>query len=153
MLNMKNNYGCLTPTEEIVVRDGYKMMCDINEGNQVLSHDGEYHKVTKVWHFKKPSYYISFSNGDHLECSNTHRLLINKNKIDKNSSWKTVEELHDGDEVFVMNTINLDDKIKMNRLKISRIFKSGNETEVIDLTLKDSCTYVSANGIINHCAN
>lgn len=144
--------GCLLPNEEIIIEDGLKMMADIKEGDMVLSHDGQYHAVERVWNFEKPTYYVSLSNGDHIECSNTHRFLINKTKIDRESSWKTAEELHDGDEIISMSTINIDpnEKIKYNKVKIARIFKSGINNPVIDLTVADTHTYISANGIVNH---
>ena len=63
-----------------------------------------------------------------------------------------VEELHDGDEIFTMSIINMDinEKIKFNKIKIARIFKSGINNPVIDITVKDTHTYISANGIVNH---
>ena len=152
-MNTKNlTGGCLLPNEEIIIEDGLKMMADIKEGDMVLSHDGQYHAVERVWNFEKPTYYVSLSNGDHIECSNTHRFLINKTKLEKGSSWKTAEELHDGDEIFTMSTINTDpnEKIRFNKIKISRIFKTGINTPVIDITVPDTHTYISANGIINH---
>lgn len=151
-MNTNLNGGCLSPNEQIIIKDGLIFMSDIAEGSKVLSHDGEYHVVTRVWHFEKPTYYVSLSNGEHIECSNTHRFLINKNKIDKESSWKTAEELHDGDEIFSMSLVNIDpnEKIKFNKLKIARIFKSGINNPVIDITVKDTHTYISANGIVNH---
>lgn len=152
-MNTKNlTGGCLLPNEEIIIEDGIKIMADIEVGDRVLSHDGQFHTVEHVWNFEKPTYYISLANGDHIECSNTHRFLINKTKLEKESSWKTAEELHDGDEIFTMSTINIDpnEKIRFNKIKISRIFKTGINNPVIDITVADTHTYISANGIINH---
>ena len=117
------NGGCLLPNEEIIVKNRLVLMSEIKVGDKVLSHDGDYHVVTHVWNFEKPTYYVSFSNGDHIECSNTHRFLVNKNKIDKESSWKTAEELHDGDEIFTMSIINMDinEKIKETDSMITAI--------------------------------
>lgn len=154
MNNKFNNIkaGCLVPNEEIILEDSLKMMCDIKEGDKVMSHDGKYHVVEKVWNFEKPTMYLSLSNGEHIECSNTHRFLINKNKIDKESSWKTAEELRDGDEIFSISTVNIDpeEKVKFIKNKVSRIFRSGINNKVIDLTVADTHTYISANGIVNH---
>ena len=51
-----------------------------------------------------------------------------------------------------MSIINMDinEKIKFNKIKIARIFKSGINNPVIDITVKDTHTYISANGIVNH---
>ena len=59
---------------------------------------------------------------------------------------------YDGDEIFTMSIINMDinEKIKFNKIKIARIFKSGINNPVIDITVKDTHTYISANGIVNH---
>lgn len=150
----KNNVtgGCLLPNEEIIIEDGLKVMSDIVVGDKVMSHDGLYHTVENVWHFEKPTYYVSLVNGDHIECANTHRFLVNKSKIDKESSWVTAEQLHDGDEIFSISTVNIDpnEKIKFNKVKIARIFKSGINNPVIDITVEGTHTYVSANGIVNH---
>ena len=144
-------YGCLLPNEEIIIEDGLKKIIDINVGDTVMTHTGEFVKVTKIWNFNKPVYYVTFINGEHIECSNTHRLLVNKSKIDKESSWKTIQELHDGDVIYMVNIVNETGIIQYKSMKISRIFKSGNDdTPVCDLTVEGSNTYISANGVINH---
>lgn len=44
--------GCLVPTEKICTKNGIKQMSEIVEGDEVLSADGEYHNVSKVWHLE-----------------------------------------------------------------------------------------------------
>lgn len=147
--------NCLLPNEEIFVNDGYKEIEDVEVNDTVMSHDGKFYKVTKKFEFTKPTYYFSLSDGQHIECANTHRFLINKTKIDKNSSWKTAEELHDGDEIFaidIMKTNTDEGIVKYTRYKIIRKFHTGTN-RVIDLTIEDSHNYISANGIINHNCN
>lgn len=146
----KQKFGCLLPYEEVIIEDGLKQIAFVKPGDKILGHDGLYHEVDQQWNFEKPVYYVSLSNGEHIECSNTHRFLINKSKLDKESSWKTIEELHDGDEIIVMSIVNETGNIRYNKVKILRKFKSGNNNLVYDLTMKDSLTYISANGIINH---
>lgn len=148
MIN-NNRFGCLLPNEEVITYAGLKKMIDVEIDDKIMTVDGSYHLVTKIWQFTKPVYYISFNNGEHIECSNTHRFLVNKSKMDKEPSWKTAEELHDGDEVYFISIINNTAAIQFKRVKISRMFKSG-ECPVYDLTIKDSLTYITANGIINH---
>ena len=55
------NGGCLLPNEEIIVKNRLVLMSEIKVGDKVLSHDGDYHVVTHVWNFEKPTYYVSFS--------------------------------------------------------------------------------------------
>ena len=151
-------YNCLAPNEEIFVNGGeYKAIEDVEIGDTVLSTDGQYHKVSKVYTFEKPCYYLSLSDGQHIECSNTHRFLINKTKMNKASSWKTAEELHDGDEIFAIDIFktfnnNEETNIKMSKYKIIRKISSGTN-RVIDLTVDDTHNYISANGLINHNCN
>lgn len=150
------NFNCLAPNEEIFVNNGeYKAIEDVVEGDTVLSADGEYHKVSKVYKFEKPTYYFTLNDGQHIECSNTHRFLVNKSKINKPIGWKTAEELHDGDEIFGIDVIKSflpDSGMKFIRYKVVRKFASGTNT-VYDLTVEDSHNYISANGVINHNCN
>ena len=81
----KQNFGCLLPYEEVIIEDGLKQIAFVKPGDKVMGHDGNYYEVDNIWNFEKPVYYVSLSNGEHIECSNTHRFLINKYKMDKES--------------------------------------------------------------------
>lgn len=145
-----NNFGCLMPHEEIMVNEGIVKIIDLKEGDEVMTVDGTYEKVEKIWNFNKPVYYVVFANGEHVECSISHRFCVNKSKMDKEASWKTIGELREGDEVFFMSIVNETGNTQIKKVKISRIFYSGAENPVYDLTVKNSTTYISANGLINH---
>lgn len=94
--------GCLVPTEEIITTNGEKQIKDVNIGDFVLSHDGKFHEVKQTWQFKKPTYIFEYENGETLECSNTHRFLINLERPELETSWKTADELNDGDEIYTL---------------------------------------------------
>lgn len=94
--------GCLIPEERIITESGVKAMKDIVVGDKVLSHDGNYHEVEKVWNFEKPTYTFSFEGDKTITCSNTHRFLIDPSHPDSDASWKTADELMEGDEIYML---------------------------------------------------
>ena len=94
--------GCLIPTEEVITKDGYKQIKDIVEGDLVLSHDGKYHKVLSTWNFEKPTYSFEFENSEVIECSNTHRFLVDINHPELETSWKTADELSENDNIYIL---------------------------------------------------
>ena len=137
--------GCLIPTEKVVTLEGIKCIGDIKEGDKVLSSDGNYHVIEKTWNFEKPTYSFEFTDDRFLTCSNTHRFLINIDNIDNENSWILASELNKGDKIYVLEKDGTYSQVTVN--KKSDI---SNPTNVIDLTVKDTHNYVSANGIINH---
>lgn len=94
--------GCLTANYEIKTKDGNKKIVDVTIDDYVLSHDGEYHKVEKTWVHNKKTYFMEFENDIDLECSDTHRFLIDIEHPELDSSWKPAEELNEGDEIYVL---------------------------------------------------
>ena len=137
--------GCLIPTEEVVTLEGIKCIKDIKKGDKVLSSDGNYHVIEKTWNFEKPTYSFEFTDDRFLTCSTTHRFLINIDNIDNENSWILASELNKGDKIYVLEKDGTYSQVTVN--KKSDI---SNPTNVIDLTVKDTHNYVSANGIINH---
>lgn len=94
--------GCLLPTEKIQTSDGIKMMKDITTDDMVLSHDGKYHKVLATWDVQKPTYDIELENNKTITCSDIHRFLIDIEHPELDESWKTIDELQEGDEIYVL---------------------------------------------------
>ena len=94
--------GCLVPDTKVITTEGAKAIKDIVIGDKVLSHDGEYHEVEKTWNFKKPTYTFKYENGETLTCSNTHRFLVDIEHPEKDTSWKTADELTVGDEIYML---------------------------------------------------
>lgn len=94
--------GCLTPNTEIFTLGSTKAIKDIVVGDKVLSHDGQYYEVEKVWNFQKPTYTFEYENGENIICSNTHRFLINAEHPELETSWKTADELKEGDEIYIL---------------------------------------------------
>lgn len=95
--------GCLVPTEKIITSNGIKNIKDIQINDKVLSHDGKYHNVSKTWKFKKPTFIFEYENGEKIECSNTHKFLIDFNHPELENSWKTADKLVEGDEIYILD--------------------------------------------------
>lgn len=94
--------GCLVPTERIITETGIKEIKDIVPGDKVLSYDNEYHLVEEVHNLVKPTYKLEFSENKNIECSNIHKFLINIEHPELDSSWKTADELEEGDEIYIL---------------------------------------------------
>lgn len=103
--------GCLVPDEEILVTVPTehnmtlyenKKMKDIVPGDYVMGYDGLRHEVLQVHNLKKPTYTFNFDNGSKIECSNIHRFLVNIEHPELDSSWKTADELNEGDEIYII---------------------------------------------------
>ena len=94
--------GCLFPEEEIITKSGNKAIKDVVIGDEVLSHDGNYHLVEKTWTHQKNSYQIDFEGNKKIQCSDTHRFLINPSEPEKDESWVLASELKDGDEIYII---------------------------------------------------
>jgi len=95
--------GCLLPNERIHTKNGIKEIQDIVVGDYVLSHDNQFHKVSKTWNFEKPTFTFTFDNNESISCSNTHKFLINCEHPELDSSWKTADELTESDEIYILN--------------------------------------------------
>lgn len=92
--------GCLTPDELVITLEhGNIPIKDIKIGDHVLSHDGEWHIIEKTWEYEKPTYTFNFENCA-MTCSNNHRFLIDPAAPEREESWKTADELNEGDEVY-----------------------------------------------------
>lgn len=98
--------GCILPDEEVyTLEHGLIPIKDIVEGDHVFSHDMEFHEVLKTYEYKKSTYTIELSNGELFTCSDTHRFLINLDDPDNEDSWKTITELNENDEIYMISEI------------------------------------------------
>jgi len=73
--------GCFTPGMCVVTKDGLKKICDIKIGDEVLTHTGEFHKVTHVHEYQKNEKLVRINN---IECTSNHLFyVVNKNDAEK----------------------------------------------------------------------
>lgn len=135
--------GCLIPEEKIITEEGIKMMKDITTNDKVLSHDGKFHKVLATWDVESPTYDVEFEDNKKITCSNIHRFLINPKFPELDESWKSIDELNEGDEIYILTE-------EYRKLKIVKKSELSCNKKLKDLTIEDTQSYVSENGIINH---
>ena len=73
--------GCFTPDMSVITKDGLKKICDIKIGDEVLTHTGEFHKVTHVHECQKNEKLVRINN---IECTQNHLFyVVNKNDVGK----------------------------------------------------------------------
>lgn len=77
--------GCFTPDMCVVTKDGLKKICDIKIGDEVLTHTGEFHKVTHVHEYQKNEKLVRINN---IECTSNHLFYV----VNKNDAWKITED-------------------------------------------------------------
>ena len=103
-------FPCLSGNTLVLTSDGYKYITDVVEGDMVLSHDNQYHRVNKFMNQGvKQTYKIKASGFDTIEATGNHRFLIRK-KIQRSTrvkgkpvyiksfsqpEWKSVDDLKD----------------------------------------------------------
>lgn len=105
--NVVGNCGCFPQNVLVSVKNGFKKIQDIVVGDRVLTHQGRYRKVTKVFH--KQDYsgrYVYLSSGitngkqSRFICTEEHPILIERfNKI----FWEKAIDIQIGDTVFCLS--------------------------------------------------
>lgn len=82
---VKVGIGCFTRNMKVKTKDGYKRIVDIKEGDEVLTHTGEYHKVVNKFEYTHHKERMKIND---IECTPNHRFYV----IDKEDEKKVSEE-------------------------------------------------------------
>ena len=92
-------HPCLPPNEEVLTSEGWKKISRVTVGEQVLSADGEYHKVTYVSSHAGPDFVFVIRTSDGMETKATgnHPFLILRGS---SICWVYSELLEVGDLVL-----------------------------------------------------
>ena len=73
--------GCFTPDMCVITKNGLKKICEIQIGDMVLTHTGEFHAVTHIHEYQKNEKLIHIND---IECTTNHLFyVVNKNDIEK----------------------------------------------------------------------
>lgn len=73
--------GCFTPDMCVITKNGLKKICEVQIGDEVLTHTGEFHKVTHIHEYQKNEKLIRIND---IECTTNHLFyVVNKNDIEK----------------------------------------------------------------------
>lgn len=136
--------GCLTAGQRVYTGSGLKPIEEIEIGEEVLSHDGVFHKVRMKFKFKRPCFKVTFENGNEIICSANHKFLVDRDYPEKIDSWKEAYQCYPG---LMISYLSKDNKIFM--MHVIDVQEVG-ENEVYDITVEESHSYVTENRIINH---
>ena len=107
---LMGGFPCLSGNTLVLTSDGYKYITEVKEGDMVLGHDNQYHKVNKFMNQGiKQTYKIKASGFDTIEATGNHRFLV-REKIQRSTrvkgkpvyiksfsqpEWKSVDDLKD----------------------------------------------------------
>jgi len=96
---------CIKFDQEIcILRDGNNIlieMQDIKIGDNVISNDGDYHKVEEVFiHEKDNMIKLEFDSGDIIHCTDDHSFLVFRDGI---KHWIIAKDLLETDEFVSIN--------------------------------------------------
>jgi IMP dehydrogenase/GMP reductase len=144
--------GCFIRGTEVKTENGYKNIEDIEIGDSVLTHKGQYEKVVNL--FQKNTDELININ-DEIYCTPNHEFFVVNKKFEDvvnienyldYAVWINAENLTDEYLLLELESIKLNlkeitiyDKIKMNSV------------EVYDLTVENNHSYcVSLNSVIVH---
>ena len=117
---LTGGFCCLGANTRILTNDGYKFIVDVKEGDMVLSHDNQYHKVNKLMYQGiQQTYKIVGSGFIDMYATGNHKFFVRekhyKFKVDENKKacryrifnkpeWKTVDEFKDNCKKFYVGT-------------------------------------------------
>src|SRR6266851_5649968 len=98
--------GCITPDTTILTREGVKPISEIRVGEQVLGHDGGYHKVTEIMAHWHPASLrrLSIRHMGDIRLTDDHPMLILRARSARNGElesrqWVKAENVEPGDYV------------------------------------------------------
>ena len=157
-------FPCLVKDTLVLTKDGYKQLIDIKPGDMVLSHDNEYHEVTKFMEQgEKNVFEINSILFNTIRATGNHRFYVRERNNFNNGKavWLSVEELfkndlyknyyigsfakfyeglidggvYDNDYVWIPFSINATNIVE----------------PVYDIEVKDSHSFVANNCITHNC--
>ncbi len=143
------NIRCVFPETDIHINSGIKQIRELEKGNRVLSHDGEYHKIKGRSKRKINEEVLMIKNKlgkdfmtlEHLvlaaKIPKTHHFSYTRRKkrFTKNPHWHHAKELEKGDMIAypVLDEVEDTEKISVNRKRLKYDFKSKDIPSEIDI--------------------
>ena len=160
-------FPCLTGDTLVLTKKGYMPIVDVKQGDEVLSHDAEWHTVTRFMEQgNKEVYEIKAVGVPVIKATDNHKFYVSKNELGNLSKpmWKTVKELKEAvalgecyflgspvsQKEYVISWNSVETIVKDNYVwfPIKTIKYFGNEP-VYDIEVEDTHSFI-ANGIVTH---
>src|SRR5919109_261492 len=94
--------GCITPTTPIVTPTGLRPIVEIAVGDEVLAHDGRYHRVTEVMSHAHPAplHHVSIDGLGTAVLTADHPMYVARIQGDRvRLDWVAASEVRVGDEI------------------------------------------------------
>lgn len=141
--------GCFTPGSMVLTILGMRKIEEITIGELVLTHKGDWHKVSNIFKFDKNEYIVSI-NG--IQCTKEHKFyvvptdkisLINNDNIANYGSWCEAQDL----SMDKHSLVYILDELKFVQIKEKRYLPY--KGFVYDITVENDHSY-TVNGIIVH---
>ena len=123
---MTYSFPCFTADSLVLTSDGYKRICDIENGNLVLSHDNKYHKVVNVFNNgTRDIYKINAMGIDEIKTTYNHKFYVREKyrkghksiRCFREPTWKELKDLTKNDYLGIAinqnNTSIVSNKLPM----------------------------------------
>ena len=153
---LMGGFPCLSGNTLVLTSDGYKYITDVVEGDMVLSHDNQYHRVNKfMYQGIKHTYKIKGSGFDTLEATGNHKFLV-REKIQRSTringkgvyiktfsqpEWKSVDELKDCYKHYYMGSAINQNSIIPEWKGITLNVNQSTTTVKCNLNMNDECLW------------
>ena len=130
-------FPCFAGETLVLTENGYERISEVKVGTKVLSHDGEYHKVTKAGPTGiKKIFELNPVGSDVIRTTENHLFYVRRRVADS-PEWKSVREIMESKERFYVGCpLNNESRIPTLYDLIGNDFRNARMKYRIDLTSK-----------------
>lgn len=142
---------CILNKTLVNTKNGYVEIQNIKEGDEVLTHTGEYHKViNKICY----NHHKEKLNINGIECTPEHKFLVinkcdkdkvNEDNLMKYAYWEEAYSLDISNQLIVKRTL-----IKLEFIEIKKGEIEYNNDTVFDIEVEKDHSFVVGDGIVVH---
>lgn len=142
---------CFVAGTKVHTRNGYKNIEDIQIGDEVISHTGNYRKVVnKMSHDYTGMFIVEIKtpNGEIIQCTPNHRFYVLE-KDDSTPSWKEISRLCKGDKLCIIkNDSSADEWFEVEHYEL---IKTTCDVKVYNMTVDIDNSYNVYDVIVHNC--
>lgn len=142
-----SRHPCFVGDTLVNTNKGYMFIKDINVGDKVMSHDGQYHTVLETMvHMSDDIYELETSRGEKIYGTGNHPFAVKG--IHEECKWKNMSDLNNEDFLLLISQ----DKEYIFDAVIS--VKKSDITELVyNLSVNETNTYNVYDYIVHNCGN